>query len=160
MYVTMTKRSAGYVVPASEWNQLIDNDEYLSSITEYGTKYLFIPVFQPTADCIVGDLAAPLPIQGILGAKNLTWVYGRAITAGVTGTMDVQIRNVTDAQDMLSTKLTWDSTEPGTETAAIPAVIDTAKDDVVVNDLLAIDVDVVQTTKAKGMIIGMGFTKP
>lgn len=25
--VAMTKRSAGYVVPASEWNQLIDNDE-------------------------------------------------------------------------------------------------------------------------------------
>jgi hypothetical protein len=28
-FVTMTTRSAGYVVPASEWNQLIANDNYL-----------------------------------------------------------------------------------------------------------------------------------
>lgn len=30
-YSAMTKRSAGYVVPASEWNKLIDNDDYLKA---------------------------------------------------------------------------------------------------------------------------------
>lgn len=38
-YVTMTKRSAGYVVPASEWNQLIDNDEYLHGLTQGGRSW-------------------------------------------------------------------------------------------------------------------------
>lgn len=32
-YSAMTKRAAGYVVPASEWNQLIDNDDYLKAET-------------------------------------------------------------------------------------------------------------------------------
>ena len=30
-YVAMTTRSAGYVVPSSEWNQLIANDNYLKA---------------------------------------------------------------------------------------------------------------------------------
>ena len=91
---------------------------------------------------------------------NLVGVHGRVITAGITGTMDVQIRNVTDSVDILSTKLTWDSTEVGTDTAATPYVIDTTKDDVASYDVLAVDVDAVQTTKAKGMIITLWFQLP
>jgi hypothetical protein len=61
---------------------------------------------------------------------------------------------------MLSTKLTIDSGETGSDTAATAAVIDTTKDDVATNDLLRIDVDATATTKAKGLIITLGFQLP
>jgi hypothetical protein len=95
-----------------------------------------------------------------MGGMDLVSVHGRAITAGTTGTMDVQIHNLTQAADMLTTKLTWDSTETGTNTAATPVVIDTANDDVAAYDVLRIDVDAVQTTAAKGMIIVLEFRLP
>ena len=61
---------------------------------------------------------------------------------------------------MLSTKLTIDSAETGSDTAATPAVIDTSNDDVSENDLLRVDVDAVQTTAAKGLWITLGFQLP
>lgn len=71
----------------------------------------------------------------------------------VTNTTDIQIANVTDSVDILSTKLTIDSAETGSDTAATAAVIDTSKDDLATNDLLRIDVDAVSTTPAKGLIV-------
>lgn len=132
----------------------------LAGSTIFGTKYVQIAVVEPTTDCATGDGKAYFVVPAGLNGMNLTGVHGRAITAGTTGTMDVQIRNVTDSQDMLSTKLTWDSTEAGTDTAATAAVINGSYDDVATNDLLAIDVDAVQTTAAKGMIITLAFALP
>lgn len=124
-----------------------------------GERVVQLEVFAPTTNCAAGDgkkyFVVPAPLNGM----NLIGVHGRAITAGTTGTMDVQIRNVTDSVDMLSTKLTWDSTEVGTDTAAA-AVIDATKDDVATNDLIAIDVDAVQSTPAQGMIITLRFQLP
>ena len=59
--------------------------------------------------------------------------------------------------DMLSTKLTIDSGEVGSDSAATSYVIDTTKDDVATNDCIAIDIDQVSTTPPKGLIIRLGF---
>ena len=48
----------------------------------------------------------------------------------------------------------------GTDTAATPAVIDTAEDDLTENDLIAIDVDAVSTTAAKGLVVTLEFRLP
>ena len=87
-------------------------------------------------------------------------VHAEVITAGTTGTTDIQIANVTQAADMLTTKITIDSGETGSDTAAAAAVIDTANDDVATNDLLRVDVDAVSTTAAKGLIVTLGFQRP
>jgi hypothetical protein len=71
--------------------------------------------------------------------------------------MDIQIYNIDNALDMLSTKLTIDSAETGSDTAATAAVINTSNDHVNVNDMLRIDVDAVHTTEAKGLIVTLGF---
>ena len=113
--------------------------------------------FVDDVDCETGDGKGNLHIPKDLGGLNLVEVHAEAKTAGTTGTMDIQIRNVTQAADMLSTKLTIDSTETGSDTAAAAAVIDTANDDVAENDMIAIDFDAVQTTKAKGCIVTLGF---
>lgn len=132
----------------------------LAGSTIFGRKVVQIAVVEAATDCATGDGKAYFVVPESLNGMNLVRVHGRAITAGTTGTMDVQIRNVTDSQDMLSTKLTWDSTEAGTDTAATAAVINGSYDDVATNDLLAVDVDAVQTTKAKGMIITLEFALP
>jgi hypothetical protein len=128
--------------------------------SNFGIRYLSVVAFDYATDCATGDGKAYVVIPPAFNGMNLVSVHGRAITAGTTGTMDVQIRNVTQAADMLTTKLTWDSTEAGTDTAATPAVIDGNNDDVATNDLIAIDVDAVQTTAAKGMILTLGFQLP
>jgi hypothetical protein len=61
---------------------------------------------------------------------------------------------------MLSTKMTIDSGEVGSDTAATAAVIDTAHDDVASYDLIAIDIDATSTTKPKGLIVTLGFQLP
>jgi len=150
---------ASEVTAGSDATRAVTPDA-LAGSTVFGRKVVQIAVVDAATDCAIGDGKAYFVVPESLNGMNLVRVHGRAITAGTTGTMDVQIRNVTQTADMLSTKLTWDSTEAGTDTAATAAVIDTANDDVATNDLLAVDVDAVQTTKAKGMIITLEFALP
>ncbi len=60
----------------------------------------------------------------------------------------------TKARDMLSTKITIDSGERESLTAAAQPVIDTNFDDLQQYDKIRVDVSAVSTTKAKGLIIG------
>ncbi len=125
-----------------------------------GQKSASFTVIDYTTNCSTGDGKLYFTVPAALNGMNLVRVHARCITAGTTNTMDVQIANVTDAVDMLSTKLTIDSAETGSDTAATPAVIDTTKDDVATNDLLRIDVDAVHTTPAKGLIVTLEFQLP
>lgn len=145
-------------ITAATPSRAMTNDAFADS--EYGERAVQIVVIDFTTDVATGDGKAYLHIDGRLAGMNLVDIHGECITAGTTGTMDIQLRNVTQAADILSTKLTFDSTETGTDTAAAPAVIDTNEDDMIENDLLAVDIDAVQTTKAKGLIITLGFRLP
>jgi hypothetical protein len=61
---------------------------------------------------------------------------------------------------MLSTKITIDSGETGSDTAAAAAVIDTSEDDIATNDLIRVDVDAISTTAAKGLVVTLEFRLP
>jgi hypothetical protein len=128
--------------------------------SNFGIKYFAVPIFGTTSNASTGDGKQFFHVPPALNGMNLVYVHAAVYTAGTTGTMDVQIRNVTDAVDMLSTKLKIDSTEVGTDTAATPPVIDTTKDDVATNDRIAIDVDAVHTTPAQGLVVTLGFQLP
>lgn len=121
-----------------------------------------LPIFPPATDTATGDGKAFIRVPAELNGMNLTGVAMAVSTAGATGTTDVQIHRVRAAAsvDMLSTKLTIDSAEVDTSTAATPAVIDAANDDVATGDQIYIDVDAVSTTKAKGLIVEMRFELP
>lgn len=129
-------------------------------LVDHKTRYAEIPVFAPGQEWDTGDGKAYLHIPPEFDGMNLVYVHGRVITAGTTGTGDVQIYNVTNGVDMLSTKLTVDSGETGSEDAATDAVIDTNNDEVSENDLLRVDVDAKHTTAAKGLIVTLGFQTP
>lgn len=96
--------------------------------------------------------AVPLSLNGL----NLTDADAYVTTVSSSGTPTIQIRNVTQAADMLSTRITIDASEFTSYTAAAAPVIDTANDDVATGDLLAVDVDVAGTG-AKGLGVILTF---
>lgn len=149
---------------ASDLNTGTATDKYVTpdalAGANIGIRYAQIICFDFTTDVATGDGKGYFYVPPALNGMNLVSVNAKVITAGTTGTMDIQIANVTDTTDMLSTKMTIDSTETSTDTAATPAVIDTTKDDVATGDILRVDVDAVQTTKAKGLIVTLGFALP
>lgn len=130
--------------------------------SDYGKAVVPILVFDDSENCATGDGAGDVfyRIPAVLNGYNLVAVAAHVQTAGTTNTMDIQIHNVTQAADMLTTKITIDSTEKDTLTAATPAVIDAANDDVATGDEIRIDVDAVHTTPAKGLLVELTFQLP
>jgi len=73
--------------------------------------------------------------------------------------LNIQVRNVSLAANMLSTALTVDSGETDSTTAATAAVIDAANDDVLTSHQIAIDVDVPGTNSLL-VQVELVFIKP
>lgn len=119
-----------------------------------------VQVVDSATNTSTGDGKAFFRVPAELNGMNLTGVSASVYTAGTTGTTDVQIRNKTDTADMLSTVITIDSGETDTSTAATAAVVDTNNDDVATGDIIAIDVDAVSTTPAKGLYVELRFELP
>lgn len=105
-----------------------------------------------------GNVRFFVPAQ--LNGYNLVVAHAAVITAGTTGTQSIQIHNVTQAADMLSTLITIDTGEKTSYTAATPPVIDATNDDVATGDEIRIDVDAVHTTPAQGLCVILGFQLP
>lgn len=128
----------------------------------FGTQVVQILVFDDSQDTAVADGAGDVffRVPSTMNGMNLVGVAACVQTAGTTGTTDIQIHNVTQAADMLTTKITIDSGETDSSTAATAAVIDTANDDVATGDRLRIDVDAVSTTAAKGLLVELQFRLP
>jgi len=121
--------------------------------------YVHLKVTDPTTDVATGDDQAHIHIGAEWDRWYLVEVHAEVITAGTTNTTDIQIANDTDGVNMLSTVLTIDTTETGSDTAATAAVIDVPnnRDVLAENDLLRIDIDAVSDTAPKGLIVTLGF---
>lgn len=156
---THTKASAAEVKTGTENGKLL-TPKNIRDAGVFTKKIVTIQVFGPTTDTSTGDGKSFFRVPSELNGMNLVAVAASVYTAGTTGTTDIQLRNKTDSVDMLSTKLTIDSTETDTSTAAAAAVIDATKDDVATGDIIAIDVDAVSSTAAKGLLIEMKFELP
>lgn len=125
--------------------------------SNFGIRYVSAVVVDFGTATATGDGKFYFHIPPAMDGMNLVYVHAEVITAGTTGTTDIQIHNVDNALDMLSTKLTIDSGETGSDTAATAAVINTSNDHVNTNDVVRIDVDAVSTTPANGLIVTLGF---
>lgn len=169
------------ILTAGMWNDLIDSiSNVLSKVTgaldttkvvdlttaqslklkTISPRTVGIQVVDSGVNTSTGDGKAYFRVPSSLNGFNITGVAATVYTAGTTGTTDIQIRNKTDSVDVLSTKLTIDSAETDSSTAATAAVIDTTKDDVATGDVIAIDVDAVSTTAAKGLYVEITLALP
>jgi len=107
----------------------------------------------------VGNGITHITIPSTLNGKNLLSVEAHVYTAGTGGSLtSIQIHNLTDAQDILSTPITIDLNEKDSSTAATPPVI-SGNNNVSTGDVLRIDVDAV-ATNTLGLEIRMVFTSP
>lgn len=88
----------------------------------------------------------------------LVEAHAEHITAGsVSANTTVQVANVTQSVDMLSTLINIDTGEAGSDESTTAVVIDSANNQVSENDLLRIDVDTVQANGPAGLIVTLGF---
>jgi hypothetical protein len=131
--------------------------------SDFGIRFVQVLVLDNTTAATVtdeaGDFYYTVPEQ--FNGYNLVVAHASVGDTGTTGTMDIQIHNVTDAVDMLSTKITIDSGEATSYTAATPPVINTSNDDVATGDQLRFDIDAIHSgTAANGLNIILGFQLP
>lgn len=149
---TITYASTSEINTGTEANKCINPDTLAGST--FGKRVMQIKVIDDATALTTGDgkLIFCVPIE--LNGMNLVQAEAYVSTVSSSGTPTVQIRNVTDSVDMLSTRITIDASEFTSYTGATRSVVDTTKDDVVTGDLLAIDVDVAGTgTKGLGVIL-------
>ena len=128
--------------------------------SDYGKREIQVLITDPNGNVLeTGDGKAHVTIRSIMNGWNLVEVAAHVSTASTSGLPTIQIHNVTDAVDMLSTLLTIDANEKDSDTAATAAVINTANDDVATGDELRIDVDTAGTG-TKGLIVCLIFQLP
>lgn len=127
---------------AAETNTGTSTAKYVSpdglAGSNYGTFVVSILLNDSTV-LTTGDGKAYFRVPNECNGFDLVGV--RAARVAGTGTPLIQIHNVTQAADMLTTRVSIDSGETDSSTAATPASIDTSNDDVATGDRLRIDVD-------------------
>jgi hypothetical protein len=125
----------------------------------YGTIFVTLWAVAPGAALDTGDGGDYWTVPPELNGWNLVSVFGAVYTASSSGTPTFQVYNVTQTTDMLSTALTIDASELNSSTAATPALIDTANDDVATGDIIRLDRDAAGTGTQGGDVI-LGFRLP
>jgi hypothetical protein len=111
-----------------------------------------VKVFDDATAVTTGDGKIIFCIPETLDGFDIVAANAFVTTVSSSGAPTVQIRNITQAADMLSTRITIDASEYTSYTAATPAVINNG--DVDTGDLIAVDVDVAGTgAKGLGVIL-------
>ena len=153
--------TAAEVTAGTDTGRTVTPDALAGSVV-FGTRYVQCVVFDFGTDIAEGNGKFYFHVPAGMNGMDLVEVHSEVVTAGNGSTIDVQIHNATDGSDMLSTSLTIDDGETGSDTAATAAVINGSEDDVATNDVIRIDVDGNggDTTVAKGLIVTLGFRIP
>lgn len=146
---------AQVVTASADISSIADKRAWVNSDAGGGSviRYLQIRVTDSQANnaiatTIGGDVESP-----ITGTINEVVAY--LDTAGTTGTQTIDINK--NGTTILSTKITIDTTEKSSRTAATPSVLSVTS--VTVGDIFTIDVDGVHTTVAKGLTVIIKITE-
>ena len=118
--------------------------------------HMHIKVISDVQVLETGDGKFIFAISDDMDGMTLVDADAYVTTVSSSGLPTIQLRNITQAVDMLSTRITIDVSEFTSYTAAAPPVINVANDDVAVADRIAIDVDVAGTG-AKGLGVLLEF---
>jgi len=126
-----------------------------NQITAFTERTLVIKCVADTISPTVGNGITHVTIPSTLDGKNLQSAQAHVYTAGTGSLTTVQLHNLTDGQDMLSTAITIDAGEKDSSTAATPSVTGSYTG-VSTADVIRIDVDVVATSTL-GLEVRMVF---
>ena len=131
----------------------------IQDVSPFTERTLIMKCVADTVGPSVGNGITHVVIPSTLDGKNLYSAQAHVYTVGTGGSItNVQLHNLTDGNDMLSTPITIDLSEKDSSTAATPSV--TGDDNgVSTGDVIRIDVDAV-ATNTLGLEIRMVFTAP
>ena len=127
-----------------------------NKLTAFTERTLVVKCVADTIGPTVGNGITHVTIPSTLNGKNLSSAQAHVYTAGTGSLTTVQLHNLTDAQDMLSTPITIDAGEKDSSTAATPSVVG-SYGGVSTADVIRIDVDIV-ATNTLGLEIRMVFS--
>lgn len=120
-----------------------------------------LALFAASDNIQTGDGKAYMPIPPELNGWNMIVPQADVATAPTSSNIQIQIHNVTDGVDMLTTKLSIDDGEKSSKDAATPAVVNGAADDLATGDLLRVDVDQIGSNNpGQGLWVTLRFEKP
>jgi len=127
-----------------------------TNVTPFVERTLIIKCVADGIGPSVGDGITHVTIPSPLNTRKLQNAEAHVYTVGTGGSITtVQLHNLTDAVDILSTAITIDLNEKDSSTAATPNVIG-ANNTVATGDVIRIDVDAV-ATNTLGLEIRMVF---
>ena len=133
----------------------------LFAASNYGIRYVQIMAVAKATDLTVTDGLAYFHVPAGLDGMDLVEVHAEVFTAPVGSTATFEISLNGAATQMLSTNITIDAGETGSDTAATAAVIDGSNDDLDTNDLIQINcTQVGSSTAGSGLLVTMGFRIP
>ncbi|RLI72283.1 MAG: hypothetical protein DRP02_02395 [Candidatus Gerdarchaeota archaeon] len=141
----------------SSVNLNVGTGEYAELETRFeenvANRFMQAFCFDQVTDVSVGDGRVFLQVPAKFNGDELSVANASVLTAGVTGDTTIQIYNVTQGYDMLSTPITIESGE-----LTGSGVVDATKKVVSTGDILRIDIDTVSTgTAPKGLITNLEF---
>ena len=126
-----------------------------NELTAFTERTLVVKCVADTIGPSVGNGITHVTIPSTLNGKNLKSAQAHVYTAGTGSLNTIQLHNLTDGQDMLSTPITIDSGETDSSTAATPSV-GSSYVGVSTADVIRIDVDIV-ATNTLGLEVRMIF---
>jgi hypothetical protein len=153
--------TAAETTTGTDADRVVSPDGLAGSI--HAIKEYHLTVIAAGSNVTTGDGKIYFQTPVSLAGYNLVNVRAGvgAPSSGGSGTVDVQIHNITQAADILSTKITIDVDERSSATAAAAAVINAAEDDITDGDMLRIDVDAATSTSIPtGLFVTLGFQLP
>ena len=128
-------------------------------VDDYRPIDVVIPLTNNNTTLVTGDDFAEFVfvVPALLDGYDLGVPFAANETPSTSGIPTFQIHNVTDAVDMLSTKLTIDANEQNSSTAATAAVVNATYQEVATGDRIRFDCDVAGTG-CKGITLHLPFT--
>lgn len=117
------------------------------------TRAIGIIAVEATTNLSVADGKAYVLVPAALNGKNLTRAVAVVNTAGTTNPTTIDIYNVTDSVDMLSTAISIASGG----TVGTEGIVSSSNSGVITNDVLRVDVTTMSTTAPKGLLVVLEF---
>ena len=128
------------------------------NVETFAQRTVVIKCVADTIGPSTGNGITHFVVPSTLNGKELYSAQAHVYTVGTGSLTTVQLHNLTDGQDMLSTVITIDAGEKDSSTAATPSVTG-PNNGVSTVDVIRIDVDVV-ATNTLGLEVRMVFTAP
>jgi len=163
IYDPRTKENkSGVVYTPANTTQLYAEDvskldaEVIATQQDLGKKVVEIKIFSDDTALTTGDGKLIFCVPEKLNGMYLYTADCFITTVSSSGAIDIEVRNVTDSVDMLTTGINIDVGDYSSYESESPGEIDTDNNQVATGDLIAIDIDGAGTG-AKGLGVVLVF---